>query len=79
MQVRWQGLAEGVVKMSPYNSAIPADTLALLKSTEAKIASGEVHPYAGELKDQAGKVRVEAGSRIWGSKVRARTIGPATN
>ncbi|MBT6273898.1 MAG: BMP family ABC transporter substrate-binding protein [Chromatiales bacterium] len=64
MQVRWQGLAEGVVKMSPYNAAIPAERVAQLKAVEAKIASGELHPYAGELKDQSGKVRVKAGSRL---------------
>lgn len=70
MEVRWQGLAEGVVKMSPYNSAIPADMLAKLKSAEADIASGKLHPYAGELKDQSGKVRAAAGSRLSDNEIR---------
>jgi simple sugar transport system substrate-binding protein len=60
--VRWDGLGAGVVKMSPYNDQIPADTRAKLKQLEADIASGKVHPYAGELKDQGGKVRVQKGS-----------------
>ncbi len=64
MQTRWHGLKEGVVKMSPYNAAIPADMISRLEATEAQIVSGEIHPYAGELKDQQGKVRVEAGSRL---------------
>ena len=60
--VRWQGLAEGVVKMSPYNDAIPADIQASLQELQTSISSGEVHPYAGEIQDQDGKVRVAADS-----------------
>lgn len=59
--VRWQGLAEGVVKMSAYNNAIPADVRAKLAATEEAIRTGKLHPYAGEIKDQAGKVRVAKG------------------
>ena len=59
---RWQGLAEGVVKMSPYNAAIPMDVQDGLKRIDAEIASGSLHPYAGEIKDQDGNVRVAAGT-----------------
>ncbi len=61
-EVRWDGLAAGVVKMAPYNEVIPADVQAKLKQLEADIGSGKVHPYAGELKDQDGAVKVAAGS-----------------
>ncbi len=59
--VRWQGLAEGVVRMSPYNSAIPADVRGKLDGIETAIRTGRLHPYAGEIRDQAGKVRVAEG------------------
>ncbi|MER8550828.1 BMP family ABC transporter substrate-binding protein [Mesorhizobium sp. M0976] len=61
-EVRWDGLAAGVVKMAPYNDGMPADTKAKLKQLEADVGSGKVHPYAGELKDQDGNVKVAAGS-----------------
>jgi basic membrane lipoprotein Med (substrate-binding protein (PBP1-ABC) superfamily) len=61
-EVRWDGLGAGVVKMAPYNEAIPADLREKLKQLEANIGSGKVHPYAGEIKDQDGNVKVAAGS-----------------
>jgi basic membrane protein A len=63
-EVRWDGLAGGVVKMAPYNEQIPADVQATLKQLEADIGSGKVHPYAGELKDQHGNTKVAAGSML---------------
>lgn len=69
-EVRWDGLAAGVVKMAPYNEQIPADTIAKLKQLEADIGSGKVHPYAGELKDQDGNVKVAAGSVLSDADIR---------
>lgn len=60
-QERFDGLKEGVVLVSPYNSAIPADVQSLLKQAEADIESGALHPFTGEIKDQKGKVRVAKG------------------
>jgi len=60
--VYWDGLAAGVVRMTPYNEAIPADVRASLAQLEADVASGKVHPFAGELRDQGGAVRVSAGA-----------------
>lgn len=62
--VRWDGLAAGVVKMSPYNAAIPDDVKALLAEKEAAIKAGTLHPFAGELKDQKGAVKVASGSML---------------
>lgn len=70
-EVHWDGLAAGVVAMSPYNDQIPADVQAALKQLEADIGGGKLHPYAGELKDQAGTVRVEAGSVLSDPDIRA--------
>jgi len=60
-QSRWQGLKEGVVRMSPYPAAMPADTRALLAATEDSIKAGKLQPFAGEIRDQDGTVRVRAG------------------
>jgi simple sugar transport system substrate-binding protein len=70
-ETRWDGLAEGVVKMSPYNSKIPAEALAELAAAEADIASGARHPFAGELRDQSGAVRAAAGSRLSDADIRS--------
>ena len=43
-EVRWDGLAAGVVKMAPYNEAIPADVQAKLKQLEADIGSRQGPP-----------------------------------
>jgi basic membrane protein A len=70
-EVRWDGLAAGVVKMAPYNDQIPADVQAKLKQLEADIGGGKVHPYAGELKDQDGNVKVAAGSALADADIRS--------
>lgn len=70
-EVRWDGLAGGVVKLAPYLKTIPADVQAKLKQLEADVASGKVHPYAGEIKDQAGTVRVPAGSVLSDADIRS--------
>jgi basic membrane protein A len=70
-EVRWDGLAAGVVKMAPYNDQVPADVQAKLKQLEADIGGGKVHPYAGELKDQDGNVKVAAGSALADADIRS--------
>lgn len=67
---RWQGFAEGVVAMAPYNSAIPADVQSKLEQVQNDIATGKLHPYAGEIKDQDGNVRVASGSIMPDGEIR---------
>jgi len=69
--VRWDGLKEGVVKMSPYNSKIPADVVAELEKAEADIVSGALHPFAGEVRDQSGAVKAAAGGRLPDGDIRS--------
>ena len=57
----WKGFDVGMVKMSPYNSAIPENVIALAKQTEADIASGKLHPFTGPIKNQQGDVVVAEG------------------
>ena len=57
----WGGFKSGMVQMAPYNSAIPADVVALAETARKGIIDGSVHPFAGPIKDQSGKVVVAAG------------------
>jgi basic membrane protein A len=58
---RWDGLKAGVVKMAPYNPAIPADVLQQVAQKERAIIEGRLQPFAGPLKDLTGKPRAAAG------------------
>jgi basic membrane protein A len=59
---RWDGLKAGVVKMAPYNSAIPKDVVALVNQKQQLIINGTLHPFAGPINDQSGKQRVAKGA-----------------
>ena len=67
---RWQGFAEGVVQMSPYNVNLSATVVAEAEKARESITAGSLHPYAGVLKDQDGNVRVEAGSVLSNGDIR---------
>ena len=69
-EVRWQGLKEGVVKMSPYLDAIPQSVRDELAVIEADIKAAKRHPYAGEIKDQSGNIRVPAGEVLADADIR---------
>ena len=60
-QDTWHGFKSGMVQMSSYNDAIPADVVALAEETRKGIMDGTIHPFAGEIKDQSGKVIVAKG------------------
>jgi len=57
----WGGFKSGMVKMAPYNKAIPADVVAMAEKAKEGIIAGTVHPFTGPIRDQSGKVRVPAG------------------
>ena len=58
----WWGFKEGVLEMSPYNEAIPADVQAAAEATRTGIIDGSVNPFAGPIKDNAGKERLASGA-----------------
>jgi simple sugar transport system substrate-binding protein len=58
------GLMEGMVKMSPLNAVIPADTAKLFETKKAALIGGKIKPFQGPLKDQSGAVKVAAGSEM---------------
>ena len=60
-QTVWGGFKSGMVKMAPYNKAIPANVVAMAEKAKEGIFNGTIHPFAGPIKDQKGKIRVAAG------------------
>jgi simple sugar transport system substrate-binding protein len=58
------GLKEGMVKMSPLNAAVPADTAKLFETKKAALITGQIKPFQGPLKDQSGAVKVAKGSEM---------------
>jgi simple sugar transport system substrate-binding protein len=57
----WGGFKSGMVKMAPYNKAIPAGVVAMAEKAKEGIFNGTVHAFTGPIKDQKGKIRVPAG------------------
>ena len=60
-QDTWGGFKSGMVKMAPYNKAIPADVVAMTEQAKDGIIAGSVHPFTGPIKDQSGKIVIPAG------------------
>jgi basic membrane protein A len=58
------GFKEGFLKLSPYGSAVSADTKKLADAATAKFMDGSMVVYKGELKDNTGKVIIPAGKDI---------------
>ena len=67
---RWNGIADDIVQLSPYNPDLSAEAVAAADKAKADIIAGTLHAYAGELKDQDGTVRVEAGSVLADGDIR---------
>jgi len=60
----WGGLKEGMIKLAPFNKAVPADVQELVKKAEADMKAGKLHAFTGPMKDNAGKERLAAGKTI---------------
>ncbi len=58
----WGGFETGMVEMSDYNPAIPADVVKLAEDARKGIIAGTVHPFEGPIRDQDGNTIVAAGS-----------------
>jgi simple sugar transport system substrate-binding protein len=64
METPWMGIKENVIRMAPFNKAVPQDVQDLVKKTEADIKAGKFHPFTGPVKDNTGKERVAAGKTL---------------
>ena len=59
----WGGFKSGMVRLSDYNKAIPADVVALAEKARKGQIDGSVHAFQGPIKDQSGKIVVPSGGR----------------
>ncbi|MEP6656327.1 MAG: BMP family ABC transporter substrate-binding protein [Betaproteobacteria bacterium] len=57
----WGGLRERMIKMGPFNAAVPKDVQDLVNKTAGEIGAGKFHPFTGPMKDNEGKDRLAAG------------------
>ncbi|MBH8574915.1 BMP family ABC transporter substrate-binding protein [Nostocaceae cyanobacterium CENA369] len=57
----WDGIAQGMVDLSPMNQAIPGDIQQLVNAKREELIQGTAHPFDGPVKDQKGVVRVPKG------------------
>ena len=58
----WDGMAEGMVVMSPYNAKLmPTDLIQEAVAMEVAIKDGSLHPFTGPIYDQSGELRVAEG------------------
>lgn len=51
----WDGIAEDVVLLAPYNPDLPAEVVAEAEEVRIAVADGSRHPFAGPIFDQAGQ------------------------
>ncbi|MFQ5784137.1 MAG: BMP family ABC transporter substrate-binding protein [Alphaproteobacteria bacterium] len=63
-QDTWGGLKAGMLKLAPYNPAIPADVVALAEKTRKAIEAGALHSFQGPIRDQSGKLVVPEGKTL---------------
>ena len=43
----WGGIKDGMIKLAPFNKAVPQDVQDLVKKAEADITAGKLHPFTG--------------------------------
>lgn len=60
----WGGLKSGMVRMAPFNAALPKSVADEVVARQADIEAGKLAPFQGPLKDQAGAMKVAAGSAL---------------
>lgn len=60
----WAGLKSGMVELSKYNDAIPADVVKLAEETRKGIIDGSIKPFAGPFNAQDGKQAVGADDEL---------------
>jgi len=60
----WGGYKEGMIKLAPLNSAIPAELQTRIANMEKQMADGSLHAFTGPVVDQDGKTRVGAGQTL---------------
>jgi simple sugar transport system substrate-binding protein len=57
----WDGLKEGMIKLAPYNAAVPKDVRSYVDKVMANMKSGKANAFQGPVVAQDGTVKVPAG------------------
>jgi len=57
----WDGLKEGMIKIAPFNAAVPKPVRAYVDKVMAEMKAGKVHAFQGPVIAQDGSVKVPAG------------------
>jgi basic membrane protein A len=60
-QASWDGLAEGIVQLAPFNPGIPDNVIKAAEETKNGIVNGDIHPFTGPIKNQKGEEVLAAG------------------
>jgi len=60
----WGGIKEGMIRLAPYNPAVPTNVRAEVTKVETAIREGKFHPFTGPVKDNEGKERIASGKTI---------------
>ena len=60
----WGGLKSGMVRMAPFNPALPKQVADEVMARQADIEAGRLAPFQGPIKDQSGAVKVPAGKAL---------------
>jgi simple sugar transport system substrate-binding protein len=57
----WDGIAKGMVDISPMNQIISPEVQQLVNMKREEFIQGVAHPFAGPVKDQKGVIRIPIG------------------
>jgi simple sugar transport system substrate-binding protein len=60
----WGGIKDGMIRLAPYNPAVPTNVRAEVAKVETAIREGKFHPFTGPVKDNEGKERIASGKTI---------------
>jgi simple sugar transport system substrate-binding protein len=60
----WGGYKEGMIKIVPLNTSVPAEVKTQISVLEAQMQAGSFNPFSGPIVDQDGKTRAAAGQVI---------------
>jgi basic membrane protein A and related proteins len=60
----WGGFKSGMIKMTPYNKAVPEHAVNDAEAKIAAIAQGSFSPFQGPISDQFGAQKVASGAKL---------------
>jgi simple sugar transport system substrate-binding protein len=60
----WDGIKDGMIKIAPYNEAVPQAVRTYVNKVMADMKAGKVHAFQGPVVAQDGTVKVAAGQVI---------------